>query len=425
MGHSVRRARRSIGVVSALAIAASLVVAAPVVSPASAAEQIAIGATTIAQPTAGGRYVYVSTTGSDTHTEYKEWMNGGDGGYREYSRLSCLTNADWATTTSQEVCPEPDRANPLRTIKLAIRVARPGDVIVVRGGTYAEAAGYGAVPATSAAPIVLQAMPNERVTLSGTLLLKGPDHWTVYGIRFVYSSTIQTGQTVVGISGGRGWRLLNNEVRGSRGVANVLVNSLKPASTTTAAKAAAAPNDFVIRGNTIHTNAGTGTHGTFHNIYLMSTVYSSGGVIERNLFGNAPRGAHIKAAAASASTADQSPRNVVIRYNTMWGSASGVTIGLKATGIVVERNIIAHQINGTQYDGGVKTYKLENPGSNAVRDNLISGYARVIEEDGGVTEHIYARRNSTAATKFTGTVSGGDLSPVWYSQRSVYGREAG
>jgi hypothetical protein len=108
----------------------------------------------------------------------------------------------------------------------------------------------------------------------------------------------------------------------------------------------------------------------------------------------------------------------------MHSSASGVTIGLKATGIVVERNIIARQVNGTQYDGGVKTYKLEKPGSNAVRDNLISGYARVIEEDGGVTQHIFARRNSTAVTKFTGTVAGGDLSPAWYSQRITYGREA-
>ena len=389
-------------------------------SPAHANGSIAIGSGSLALPTPGARYIYVSTTGSDTHTEYKEWLKGD----RVYGRLNCLVDPNWKKTTSQEFCPEPDRANPLRTIKLAIRAARPGDVIVVRAGTYVEAAGWGAVPAKADARVTLQSMPTERVILSGTLLLKGADYWTVQGIRFVYNSTVQTGQTVVGISGGRGWELRNNEIRGSRGVANLLVNSLKPTSTSLEAKTAAAPHDFLISGNTIHTNAGVGTHGTFHNIYLMSTIYSRGGVIERNLFGNAPRGAHIKAAAASASSADQSPRNVIIRYNTMHSSASGVTIGLKATGIVVERNLIARQVNGTQYDGGVKTYKLEKPGSNAVRDNLISGYARMIEEDGGVTEHIFARRNSTAATKFTGTVAAGDLSPAWYSQRIAYGREA-
>jgi hypothetical protein len=400
-----------------------LAVLTPTPATAEISDQTTVGATSLAKPVAGGRYIFVSTNGTDTHAEYKAWMNEGRGGNREYSRLSCLTNPDWATTTSQEECPEPSREQPLRTVKLAIRAAQPGDVVVVRAGVYTEVAGYGARGGSSSRPIIMQAMPRERVIVSGGLLLKGANYWTVYGMRFAYNAAINTNQSVVGISGGSGWRFLNNEVRGSTGVANILVNSLRPSSTSLAAKQAAAPNNFLIRGNAIHTQAGKGIHGQHHNIYLMSTIYSSGGVIERNLLGHAPRGAHIKAAAANAATADQSPRNVIIRYNTMLYSASGVTIGLKATGIVVEHNIIAYSVNETQYDGGVKTYQLEKPGSNAVRDNLVSGYRSVIEEDGGATP-IFNRRNATNAIYFTGKVETFDASPTNSTLRSTYGREA-
>lgn len=409
--------------IAAVALVSGLLTVASAPAPASAAVQLTVGATSLAKPTSGGRYIFVATNGTDTYSEYKAWMNDGEGGYRVYDRRSCLTNPDWATTTSQEYCPEPTRDNPLRTVKLAIRTAQPGDVIVVRAGTYTEVVGYGARGASASRPIVMQAMPGERVIVSGGLLLKGADYWTVYGMRFAYNAKINTNQSVVGISGGTGWRLLNNEVRGSLGVANLLVNSEKPTSTALSARQSAAPNDFLIRGNVIHTQSGTGTHGQYHNIYLMSTIYSSGGVIERNLFGYAPRGAHIKAAAASASTADQSPRNVLIRYNTMLHAASGVTIGLKATGIVVERNIIAYGLNETQYDGGVKTYQLESPGSNAVRDNLISGYRSVIEEDWGATP-IFNRRNATTAMTYSGTVQSFDASPTSRTIKATYGREA-
>ncbi|HVS33086.1 MAG TPA: right-handed parallel beta-helix repeat-containing protein [Thermoanaerobaculia bacterium] len=56
---------------------------------------------------------------------------------------------------------------PLRTITKAAQVARPGDVVSVRGGTYTDRA-YISSKGTAAAPIVFRAMPGETVILDGS-----------------------------------------------------------------------------------------------------------------------------------------------------------------------------------------------------------------------------------------------------------------
>jgi hypothetical protein len=390
--HRLRLAR-TCGVVCATLIAVSTGVPSATAT-ASPDYTYGVGSTTLATPAQGSRYIYVATNGSDTHTEYKAWLNDGAGGYRVYGRLNCLTDPDWATT-SQEVCPEPSRENPLKTIKLAIRVAHPGDVIVVREGTYVDDPGYGAVPGTSQRPIVLQSQPGEKVVLSGTLLLKGADYWTVSGMSFVGNSTVQgNGAAVVHFSGGTGWRFLNNEVRSTTGVANVLVTAESTSSTSTSTLTAVAPHDYTIAANCIHDQQGNGTHGQYHNVYLLSTHYSSGGLIERNLLADAPDGANIKVAASSKALTTQSPHDVTIRYNTMVRAASGITIGLTAEDVLVERNIIAFGLNSTEYDGAVKTYQFAQPTRSMVQDNLFSHYNKNLEKDWNAATPIPMQRNT-------------------------------
>lgn len=416
-------ARRCVGVI-VMSLCASLLTTllvatsdTPQASAQTGAVAYGVGSTSVSTPASGSRYIYVSTSGSDTHTEFK--ANWSVPQNWTYNRLSCLTNPNWKRDSTQEACPEPSRDNPLRTIKTAIRAAAPGDVIVVRGGTYREAVGWGAISGTSSKPIVLQAQPGETVTLSGTLQLKNVDHWRVQGIRFVYNASIQgTGQAVVQFVGGRNWSFINNEVRDSRGVANLMVNAGKPASTATA------PHNYTIAGNCIHSQAGTGSDMSFHNIYLLSSVYSTGGIVERNLLANAPNGANIKAAGPSQAAAVESPRDVTIRFNTMLYGRSGVTLGLAAEKIVLDRNIIAFANNSGEYHGGIKTYKFAKPLTSIARDSVVSRYNKVLEEDGGVTQPLPTRDLLTDHVSLTGSLTGctASVNPAWV--RHGYGHLA-
>ena len=413
---------RPLWVAAALALVLPVTLAPSVASSASTSAITGVGSVSIAQAAYGGRTIYVSPSGSDVVMEWKAWYNGGD--WRSYKRFLCLDDPA-KQPSSQLECPEPTVDQPLATIQTAVLIAKPGDVIVVRAGSYREAIGWGARAATSAKPIVLQSYPSERVEVRGTLILKSADFWNVRGMRFLYNSAVQSGQSIVTMAGGNGWKLSNNEVAGSVGVANVLITAAIPADSSIASLTFAAPRNFVVNGNCIRNNAGVDALGTDHNIYLMGSIYSTGGIIERNLIAGAPRGSNIKAAASTPSRANDSPRNVAIRYNTLLSSASGVTIGLKAEGILLEKNIIAISNNSQQYDGGVKTYQLASPGKNAAKDTLIYGYARPLSEDFGSTAHIFtARMNTSTAFSYSGSITNCTARAADSTILSTYGQYA-
>jgi hypothetical protein len=365
----------------------------PAVAASTPTATFGVGVTQLQEPAAGGRVIYVSTSGSDTFVRQESW------GSVTEKRHSCLASSQPAGPR----CPEPSIDAPLRTIQTAVRSARPGDVIAVRAGSYPEAIGWNAKPGTADRPITLQAYPGERVEVRGTLILIQPDWWSVRGLRLIYNAAIQKGQSVVTIEGGDNWSLLNNEISGSVGVANLLIRAGEPAGTSSAARQAAAPNDFVVAGNCIHDNKGRNTHGMDHNIYLMSSTSSRGGLIERNLIFGAPNGANLKAAGASQSGAAASPVNVTVRYNTMLNSATGVVLGLKAQRIEMSRNIIARQVGAQQWDAGVKGWLLASPSRNSVKDSLLTGYRPLTRDVGNL---FMARNNTKSTFSYTRSLAG-------------------
>ncbi len=368
----------------------------------------------VAKATSGARTMYVATNGSDTYTYATSW------GTKTVDRHVCLRK----NSRDQATCPAATRSRPLRTITAAIRAGRPGDVIVVRGGTYREAAGYGAAVGTATKPIELQSQPGERVELNGTLQLKNASHWTVRGIHFTYNRTIQgRGQAVVHIQGGTGWVFTNNEVSGSRETANLMVTpGARGASPST--QRAAGPNDYTIAYNCIRTNNGTHAHGMDHNIYLMAGIYSSGGMIERNLLAAAPNGAQIKASASTWDTWQDSPRHVTIRYNTMLGGAAGVTVGVAAQDVSLWRNLIANQpATRTSYDAAVKTWELERHDLVSVKRNLFAGYSKSYHEAPG--ESLVKQRNATTGRiGYTGSVTGCTAKAATSAYLTGYGQYA-
>lgn len=161
----------SVALVLALVVAGTTVSVTSSAAAAAPAVQYGVGSSSLAVPSAGGRHLYVSPSGTDS--------------YKQYSRIPCLRDPA-STPPYQDACPEPTADAPLRTVQAAVRAAHAGDVIVVRSGTYTEAVGWGLTRGTSTRPVVLQAAPGERVEVRGTLIMSSPDYWTIQGIRFLH-----------------------------------------------------------------------------------------------------------------------------------------------------------------------------------------------------------------------------------------------
>ncbi|MEV7606243.1 hypothetical protein AB0N65_12460 [Paenarthrobacter sp. NPDC089322] len=339
-------------------------------------------------------------------------------GYKEYNRISCLDNG--ILPINDPTCPEPTIDRPLRTVQGAVKIAKPGDVIIIRAGTYDEKVGWAARPGKPDAPIRMQSYPRETVQLNGYLKLSGTDYWTVQGIRFGYSSTNTTGQAIVSFFGGTGWSFINNEIAGTRGVANLHVRDKTPASTSVESKIAAAPHNYVIGANCIRQAARTGTAGEMHNIYLMPTIYSSGGLIENNLIGDSPLGSGIKASGSQDPAG--APRNVLIKNNTILYGASGIVIGQQAERIETVGNLIAKGANSGPYDGGVKTYDLVAANLNSVKDTLIQGYKYPIRQPWQSPTVLYERRNVTPTdVALTGSLDNCSIKATNTTIRATYG----
>ncbi|KQO98683.1 hypothetical protein ASF30_11515 [Leifsonia sp. Leaf264] len=360
----------------------------------------------MAKPAPGGRYIYVAKTGTD-----KAFNT---------DRRSCI-NIGWEATRPER-CQAPDASHPLATISYGVQVAKPGDVIVVRAGTYKEAVGYGARPGTASKPIVLQAAPKETVTLAGQFYLKSGDYWTITGIHFKYDAVHTKGEQVVAMFGGRGWKFTRNEIAGGRGYANLMIreDATQVVKGTTAERTKAAPQSYTVANNCIRENLGKGIHGQYHDIYLQPTLYSKGGIVERNLLAGAPEGANIK---VSGSNVTGSANDVIIRYNTMAYAGTGIVSGLASQNINSYGNAILAQRNGTKYDAAMKTYDAAKTKNIVFTSNLVSGYAITKIQSPGdklmVTE-------STAVKKaaLTGSYSGCTVRLVDPALASKYGVQA-
>lgn len=274
-------------------------------------------------------------------------------------------------------------AAPWRTMFWAVRRARPGDTIIVRGGVYREAIGYGAVPGRRDAPIRLQARPGERVVLMGTIQLEGADFWTIRGINVTYWPEQGRRQFLVKFDGGIGWSFLDAEVWGTRGVSNIMViGSPKHGPATY----------YRIAGNCIHDNDATGDpFMNDHNLYLMPGYRSGPGMIERNIFFNAENGAHIKAAGNTSATG---AANVTIRYNTMVSGAAAVIVGYGTHHTTMWKNLVGRQV------GGSASYNA------AIMGNHVSGWRNIAAHSAvwGYPRSVRSTWDSRHPITSTGTV---------------------
>jgi hypothetical protein len=330
---------------------------------------------------AGGRTLYVSTTGKDF---------AADG---------------WSV-------PPNSIDTPWRSIEWAVRRSYAGDTIVVRGGTYTEAVGWGARKGTAAAPIRLQAFDGERVVIKGTLALKGADYWIVRRINVTRNPADGRKESLVAFFGGVGWQFLDSEVWGTIGVSNMMVVGTPTWGV---------PKNYRIAGNCFHDNNATGDGPVQdHNIYLYPGLNSGPGLIERNIFFNARNGSHIKAAGPTSASG---AAYVTIRYNTMVRGSAGVSIGYGSHHIKLQRNLI-----GVQW-GGTSTYIAALIGNhltgyyNNSYDMAVWGYKKSINSVNSTVRPITSARTVWVRPTFDTTLSCSGFHPK-DAKSAAYGRYA-
>ncbi|WP_349308907.1 hypothetical protein [Microbacterium sp. MM2322] len=387
-----------------------------------------IGTTALYRPSgSGSRYIYVDATrGSDFAYD----PTGHESGDAPWPRQDCLhgnRTPYWARTNGQGSanCPQPDAAHPMRSIKVAIYASRPGDVIVVRGGTYNEAVsttGDGRTDhrgTSSTRRLVLQNYPGESVKFNGYINFQDPDYWTIAGIRFGWHPTI-TGNNnyIVGMFGGTGWVFHHNEVSGSHGNSNMLV-SFKSGGFS----AATAPQSWYVSQNCIHNNRANNPGSIDHNLYVKASQYSRGGVIQRNFMWNAPNGANIKL--GPSQNPAESPAYVTVRNNTLLRAGTGVVVGSSSHHISITRNVIGLPYTPNRDDGGIKTYSMRYPTTVSVDNNYVAGWPSYIRETGSNSYgHVRRSNNKVWDQRTTGSYNSCTLVPATSSVRNGWGHVA-
>jgi hypothetical protein len=294
--------------------------------------------------------------------------------------------------------------SPLATIGRAIRLAQPGDTIVVRSGVYVGPAGFGAAPGRRDAPIRLQNATGERVVIKGTLQLENADYWRVNGINVTQDPNGPRKEFLVKFDGGTGWQYLHSEIWGTRGVSNLMISG---------SARFGAPRNYRVSDNCIHDNNATGdAFMNDHNIYLMPGYDSGPGVIEHNLLFNAENGAAIKAAGPTSATG---AARVTIRRNTVARTAAGVIIGYGSNRIQIRDNLIGAQVkrppSGAQW---VANYNA------AVIGNHVNGTANTSVSTGvwGFPRSLHSTQDSRQPIKAVYTTW---LSPRFDSTSSCSG----
>jgi hypothetical protein len=217
---------------------------------------------------------------------------------------------------------------PFRTFSRSLPKLRPGDTLIVRGGTYAERVmmtGSSLRSGTSSARITVRAAPNERPVIQGLLWLSNANYWTFDGINVTWNSSLANdGEHMVRFYSGTQWIFRNAEVWGSRSYSAILVT--------------AGASHWNLSRLHVHTTYATHSLAQDQLIYIAE---ARNGVIEYNLIRNSPNGRGIKLGQPKSGTGY--PRNITIRYNTIVDSSAGnISLSFDTRDNQMYRNIMVN-----------------------------------------------------------------------------------
>lgn len=255
---------------------------------------------------------------------------------------------------------------PWKTLTASFKKLRPGDRLVVRGGTYTEQVKVTPVAGTASAPITVVAAEGERPVVSGLLWLKTASYWTLDGINVTWGPNNTSSQHMVKMTGGTGWRITGAEIWGAHSYAAILV--------------AGTPSGWSIDHNYVHDTYKSNGTNQDHLIYVNGGM--GGGVIERNVLAHSPNGRGLKIGPPSGSSSPIG--NVVVRYNTFFDNLgpSNLQLSYGASNVSIYRNVFDTSGKGKP---NVTTYNLNGSG-NVAHDNVGWNSSGVIEKASGLKD---------------------------------------
>lgn len=242
-------------------------------------------------------------------------------------------------------------AAPFRTFTVAMKKLRPGDTLVVSGGTYTERVilkGSDLTPGTADARITVVAAPGERVVIEGLFWLSNASYYTIDGINVTWGSANTSSEHMARFYNGTGQIYRNAELWGARSYAALLIDG--------------GATNWNLNHLYIHDTYATNSASQDQLIYVAG---GSQGVIEYNLLVNAPNGRGIKLGMAQAGNG--LPSTVTVRYNTIVNSGAGnISFSYDAHDNTVQNNIFVSA--GSGY-ASVGAYQLTGAG-NAMANNV-------------------------------------------------------
>jgi hypothetical protein len=258
---------------------------------------------------------------------------------------------------------------PWATFGHALAQLQPGSTLEVGGGSYRERVQevslHGGLPEKR---ISVRAAPGERPVLRGLLWLDRPSYWTFSGINVTWDDRANSPEEhMVKITDGVGWSWEDSEVWGARSFAGLLVASERTGE----------PADWSVTGSCIHDTRPANGANQDSNLYVGDMQTAGPGLVERNLFFDAPNGRNIKLGAGRTAR-DTGPANVTVRYNTLVRAAVPIVIAGGARNILIADNLLG--LPGRGYL--IRGFRLT--GDNVVvRDNLGFGAARIVAPASG------------------------------------------
>ena len=269
-------------------------------------------------------------------------------------------------------------ASPYRTVQKGLQALKPGQTLVLRGGSYREQILNPTVARGSLKqPITVSAAEGERPVITGLFWLKNTDHWTFNGINVTWDSTNNaSNQHMVKLTHGTGWTWKNAELWGAKSFAAMLV--------------AGNANNYTIAGNYIHDTAATNGINQDHLLYV-NTTGNGGGRIHHNLLVGSPNGRAVKVG-PGASTDNWNVQNIEIDHNTMFDNQgpSNIQLAFNTSNIHIHHNIMVRSgFTGNNIDR-----------RNAVTAHQLTGTGNIVEhnlyyETGGIADK---NQNITVAT---------------------------
>jgi hypothetical protein len=218
-------------------------------------------------------------------------------------------------------------AQPWQTLSASLPKLTAGQVLYVHGGVYREVLTHlGLHHGRAGRPIWVTNVPGEVPVIKGSVTLHRPDHWHLNGIDVTWDDGLAPPpRFLVKVIGGVAWHWTNSEISGSRGAATMYVTGFRGRE----------PRRWSLTEDCFHgPDSATGARAP--SVVMLGGMVTPGrGTVSRNIIYAQDREVGLAVGSAHAA-----PRNVRIRYNTIYGGRFAIALRGGGDDLTISRNVL-------------------------------------------------------------------------------------